>query len=317
MGGTPSTQMTSGTASNPAPVMQNVTVSNPAPCCSDTGISGSVAAPIAASFGSNPIAPQLATPGGAGFDSTVNATFPLLFSGLQTGAGGLIPISSGQGATITLYNPSVAPQGGAVSWQLSIPAANVNDTGWEMVPLRNNPDAPIQELSYVAFGGWDKIVQGSPPQESFTHFVFGFETPAASMPTSGMANFTGYTEGQVFQPISGQTILTQDLQGNASLSVDFASGKISGALTGMSYYDGTNNQPWNNVSVSAAIAAGSNRFSGTTAVTSSPAGSFSLKPAAAGSVNGAFYGPAAQNIGAIWTLSDGNMSALGSIAAAH
>jgi len=76
-------------------------------------------------------------------------------------------------------------------------------------------------------------------------------------------------------------------------------------------------QPWNDVSVGAAIAAGTNRFGGTTAVTSSPANSFSLKPSAAGSVNGAFFGPAAQQLGAVWTLSDGTISALGSVTAAH
>jgi hypothetical protein len=309
MAGALNSPMTNGTGSN--------SVSPPISCCSsNTGISGSVATPIPASFGSNPVAPQLASPAGASFDSAVNATFPLLFTGLQASPGGLVPFAPGQGATITVNAPSVASQGGAVSWQLSIPAANVNDAGWEMVSLRNNMDSPIQELSYVAFGEWNKIVQGSPTQETFTHFIFGYETPAASMPASGMAAFTGNAQGQVFLPMNGQDIQSVWLGGNASFSVDFASGKISGAFTGLSYYDAANmRQPWNDVSVSAAIVASSNRFGGTTAVTSSPASSFSLKPSATGSINGAFFCPAAQQLGAVWTLSDGTSSALGSVTA--
>jgi hypothetical protein len=73
--------------------------------------------------------------------------------------------------------------------------------------------------------------------------------------------------------------------------------------------------PWNDVSVNASIAAGTNKFSGTTGVTSTPQNTFSLKGSAIGSINGAFYGPAAEELGAIWTLSDGTISAIGGLAA--
>ena len=78
--------------------------------------------------------------------------------------------------------------------------------------------------------------------------------------------------------------------------------------------------PWNDISITAGIAAGTNKFTGTTAVTSAPsapAGNFILKDSATGSINGGFYGPAAQNIGAIWTLSDGTTSAVGGVAASR
>jgi hypothetical protein len=71
--------------------------------------------------------------------------------------------------------------------------------------------------------------------------------------------------------------------------------------------------PWNDVSVNASIAAGTNKFTGTTAVTSVPEGMFSLNSSATGSINGAFYGPAAENLGAVWTLSDGKNSAIGAV----
>ena len=295
----------------------------PTGCCGgDTGVTGPLAAPLPASFGSSPVPPQLASPGGpnfgtpAGMNST-NATFPLLFSSLQAGPGGLVPLQPGQGATITVNSPSIAPQGGAVSWQISVPAANVNDGGWEAAGLVGNFDAPIQALSYVALGFWINSGQSSPPVENFTHFVFGYETPVASMPVSGTAAFTGNAQAQVFAPI-GPTAQYNWVEGNASFSVDFASGKISGALNEFGYIGASNvRELWNDVSVSAAIAAGSNRFGGTTAVTASPASSFSLKPSATGSINGAFFGPAAQQLGAVWTLSDGTISALGSVTASH
>ncbi len=76
------------------------------------------------------------------------------------------------------------------------------------------------------------------------------------------------------------------------------------------------NAQWD-VSVAASIAAGTNKFNGSTAVTSAPPGPFSLNASASGSINGAFYGPAAQNLGAIWTLSDGTTSAIGGVVARH
>ena len=77
--------------------------------------------------------------------------------------------------------------------------------------------------------------------------------------------------------------------------------------------------PWNDVSVSASIATGTNKFSGTTSVSSQPAsgpsGALLLGNSATGNINGGFYGPAAQNLGAIWSLSDGTTSVIGGVAA--
>jgi hypothetical protein len=40
-----------------------------------------------------------------------------------------------------------------------------------------------------------------------------------------------------------------------------------------------------------------------------------LSGSATGHIDGGFYGPAAQNVGAIWSLSDGTTSVIGGIAA--
>jgi hypothetical protein len=155
--------------------------------------------------------------------------------------------------------------------------------------------------------------------QSSTALSFGYETPGSSMPKTGTANFTGLASASVFKPASG-TILETSISGNANLSADFSSGQVTGALTQMKQYDGLGTSPyhflqWNDVSLNASIAPGSNRFSGSTAATSAPGTGFSLAGSATGHIDGAFYGPAAQNLGAVWSLSDGSASALGTIAA--
>jgi hypothetical protein len=89
-------------------------------------------------------------------------------------------------------------------------------------------------------------------------------------------------------------------------------------VTTPAYYDyGSPTSAWNDVSVNASIAAGTNKFSGRTAVTSqgSTTSPYALKGSATGHIDGAFYGPNAQNLGAIWSLSDGTASAIGVVAA--
>jgi len=98
---------------------------------------------------------------------------------------------------------------------------------------------------------------------------------------------------------------------------------VTGSLTQMQQWDGipyTGPQtflPWNDVSLNASIAPGTNKFSGSTAATSAPGTAFSLAGSATGHIDGAFYGPIAQNLGAVWSLNDGRASALGTVVAGH
>jgi len=48
--------------------------------------------------------------------------------------------------------------------------------------------------------------------------------------------------------------------------------------------------------------------------TSAPGTTFSASSSATGHIDGALFGPASQNIGAVWSLSDGTVSAMGTIA---
>ena len=134
------------------------------------------------------------------------------------------------------------------------------------------------------------------------------------MPTSGTAAFTGQWWGTVYKTVGTEILSSLPIGGNASISADFGSGAINGSLTQMK---AANTEGWNDVSVTANIAMGSNRFSGTTAAASAPGTPISLSGSAVGKINGAFYGPAAQQLGAVWSLSDGTGSALGTVLAGH
>jgi hypothetical protein len=292
----------------------------------DTGSTGPIGAPAAGVWGT--AAPQVAVPGGptiSGFTGPYappNTSFPVLATGLQfTPGGGVSPVGIGRDATATVtqsafFDPCVETS--LTALQLAIPSANVNTTiyvglGGNTPDANGNPDP----LDYIALGAWGQAssVAGGP----FGFYLFGYETPASAVPTSGQASFSGNIRGAVFAPIDGH-VMQASLNGNANVTADFASGNVTGALTGIRYNEGVAGSalvqgPWNDVSLTAAIASGSNRFSGTATATSAPSTPFSLSGSAAGHIDGAFFGPSAQAVGAVWTLSDGAAAAIGTIAA--
>ncbi len=272
-----------------------------------------------------PPVPQIATPGGPVFHDTYSqgpnypsegVSFPVLVSVLQQTPNGPSAISGGQNASATLTKSNqwwTLAQIPGTHVELSVPAAGVNVSLDTPDLLGGLEDYYTFGLSYVVLGTWSSSYSPCAPclNGKAMAFAFGYETPATSMPTTGQASFNGQVRGTVFAP-NGDAIPEGGLIGDATFSADFASGRVTGAFTNMRSLT-----PWNDVSVNASIASGTNKFSGATAVTSAPQGMFSLKSSATGSINGAFYGPTAQNLGAVWTLSDGTKSALGGVVAGH
>jgi transferrin binding protein len=279
----------------------------------------SVATPAPASFGDSPTPAQLAVPGGSSFytgsgpDPAANTAFPTLATSLNLGSSGVTAVPAGQSATVTAID--------AHDFQLTVPAVNVVARFY----MPDEESSPIQNqnvLNYAVLGEWWTFSAPFVPQ-SITEFAFGYETPVSAMPVTGTAAFSGVAFGTLFTPGDTQVSLFL-LHGNAALSVDFASGEITGGFTQMTAQGPWAQQagwgtwaPWNDVSVSASIAAGTNKFTGTTAAASNPQSAASLSGSATGSINGAFYGPTAQELGAIWTLSDGKASAMGGVAASR
>ena len=295
-------------------------------CCADSGITGSVEAPAPASFGASPLPAQIATSGGPTFDSKSGSYPPgnvCRFSPIEQFAvhvERLSAVSTNQSATVTVIGTS----GIGSTLQLIVPSINLDTTWSQDGNLPGTIEGATYGLSYVVLGEWKQ----SRPRHSYGAQCDGvrvrIRNSAGAMPTTGQADFSGHAQGSIYAPVAsvGGHIVRADLNGNAAFSADFASGKITGAFTHMQYPNPLGGLPltalpWNDVSVNASIAAGTNRFSGSTAVTSAPQNTFSLLGSATGHIDGAFYGPAAQNLGAIWSLTDGTTSAIGGVAAGH
>ena len=141
-------------------------------------------------------------------------------------------------------------------------------------------------------------------------FVTGYRTPDGSVPTSGSATYTGSVTGRVAYANS-QSVGVDYLTGKASLQANFGSGSISGDLTNMQSGYG----PWNSVSLLGSISGGN--FTGTSAATSAPGTPSSMSGSATGTFAGMFFGPTAEELGAVWTLYDGAATAIGTIGAAR
>ena len=279
---------------------------------SDTGIAGTVAAPAVATFSTGPV--QLATSGGPTFDGSsgsypANVTFPLMTSGLQKTSAGLSPTPGDPAATLKVNSYSSI----LTNAELVIPSLNLDQP---ITFSTATGDALFLGLSYVSTGQWaQRSSTTSPNLLSSGVYVFGYQTPQAAMPTGGTAVFssTATTIATIYKTV-GTEIQSAHITGNASITADFGSGAINGSFTQMKV---TNTEHWNDVSVTANIASGSNTFSGSTAAASAPGAPMSLSGSAVGKINGVFFGPAAQNLGAVWSLSDGTGSALGTVVAGH
>jgi hypothetical protein len=72
---------------------------------------------------------------------------------------------------------------------------------------------------------------------------------------------------------------------------------------------------WNSLTVNGSIAG--TTFSGATTAGAAPANAAAITAGATGTIEGVFYGPAAQELGGHWTVSDGNRTAAGAVIAGH
>ncbi|HYK79197.1 MAG TPA: transferrin-binding protein-like solute binding protein [Micropepsaceae bacterium] len=175
-------------------------------------------------------------------------------------------------------------------------------------------------MSYSALGVWEvdtlnpNIVPGV--AEGNIHlgtFVTGFETPASGMPTTGVALYTGTKNvaGVVISDPTG-TVDRASLLGDASLGVNFATGAVTGTFIHMTATNAAATRtPWNDVSIGASVTAGTSHFSGTTAAATAPGTPFAVSGTATGRIDGGFYGPNANELGAVWSLTDKGTVAVG------
>jgi hypothetical protein len=169
----------------------------------------------------------------------------------------------------------------------------------------------LSSLNYTALGSWTLANASTGLATNTAYYVAGYQTPTGSMPTSGSATYGGIgtVKGALFVSASNSA----QLAGDSTLTANFATGLINGTFTNMTAtpVSGGAATPWNNVSVTANISGAA--LSGRTAAAPVPSSTYGLG-VASGTIAGGFYGPNADEIGAVWTLYDGTKAAIGGVA---
>lgn len=206
-------------------------------------------------------------------------------------------------------------------------ASNVRGDGTEVTTTNGGKvSIAVATLNYTMLGAWTYTSpNGGPVYLGQT--ATGSLTPAASVPTTGSATYTGSGSnggvvGGYLVPGGNNTITGGSLTGTASVNVNFSSGAVSGTLSNMTAKPISGGSvPWNNVTLNGSI----NRtngatMNGTAAAGAAPAGAGSagFSANATGNFAAAFYGPAYNEMGGSWTLyestSDGGKAAYGTFA---
>jgi len=243
------------------------------------------------------------------------------------------------GGTLTVQGATSGPTPVPI-YRLQIPSVSLdvsgiifgNAGGSVTQPDGSRVNASTGVLSYAVLGMW-----GNFPATGAGGFdgamLTGYQTQASHVPTSGSATYIGLgrnttaqgnpkaggVSGQIWTPSQGgNPIDGGGLGGDATLTLNFATGSVTGQLTNMV----VNSSPWNTVNLSGSLSGAS--LSGTTSTSGPPASAPPLFPqgmssAATGTFKGALFGPNANELGAIWSLSEptleGGKSALGVIGA--
>ena len=157
-------------------------------------------------------------------------------------------------------------------------------------------------LTYTSYGVWqfDSSDRSNiDPQINDNHyFYFGIPTPADGMPRTGSGNYTGVAQGVLFDPRA-----IYNLDGSMTLGANFATGAIGTTLT----LSGTNTTNGLLIIIpvlngTAAIGAGTNSFLGTLTT---------IGNSFVGSLQGAFFGPTAQEIGYSFAINSPDLTRVG------
>jgi hypothetical protein len=279
-----------GIASTPPAPLTPVT---PTPTPTQSG------GPARATTGAGPAASVFASAAGPNFRTGPAAAtvFPMLQTAMT------------QNGTRYQADSSTNAAGGAATFNSGQVTLSIPDS-------RPDPWLGYADLDWTRAGHWSVSTDWFTIANADGAFVIGFETPPQAVPTTGTATFNGRAEGTVFTSSSDRAAI-ELTGGTAAFTANFAARTLSGSVTGLAARDTVNGfptgslVPWNDFSFTSTITA--NSFSGDTRVTSAPGAPTSLGGSATGTIEGKFFGPTAQEAGAVWTLFDGTSSAIGTL----
>lgn len=285
----------------------------------------SIGAPALAVVGGGGAFPT-AVDGGATLQSHATTTFPLLQSTLSISPSGVVADTAtmNSGATLTFASGNGSYTIDILNSALGVSNLILNPNGYGDFQAYPSGAANVflqianpatSNLSWTSYGMWDVVTASGARTQSA--FVTGYETPVAGSPTQGTATYSGSVFGEVIGPAAGREngVNYGALSGDALLQANFGTATITGNLTNMftTDFEGIKT-PWNSISLLGTFS-GPNAFTGTSAATSAPGGNLALSSSATGTFAGRLFGPRGEELGAVWTLSDGVRAAFGTIGA--
>jgi hypothetical protein len=156
---------------------------------------------------------------------------------------------------------------------------------------------PVLNLSYVTFGNWIDIT-GANNDFATGYVVFGIPTLTDAMPSTGGGSYAGQTAGTMID--GSGTVYT--VSGFGTLTANFSAGTVNGDFNKMGALNVLTKTvvPWRDFTTTGTISG--NAFSG-------PAATKDGK--LTGGHAGGFFGPAANEIGGVWTLTGAGETATG------
>lgn len=160
-------------------------------------------------------------------------------------------------------------------------------------------------LAYTSFGTWTlaPCSNSASCAPAYVGTFGGSQSEAYQttvLPSTGTATYTGGATGFVAQ--GGEAAR---FYGTSTLTANFASGAVTGGVSSITAYDIGSDAALgavNNIGITATIAG--TGFAGVT-TTTGPAGNAFDTTGATGTVNGAFYGPNAQEVAGVFNLQGG------------
>ena len=169
---------------------------------------------------------------------------------------------------------------------------------------RQHSDATYMNVVGWAGGTYPDDASIDPDSYSYGYAVFGDRTATGQMPGSGTATYSGRAEALAWQPSPGQgraiSSNSTRYRADLSLTANFGQGTVGGQATGL-----VRQAPGESdyTSVPGALTFASGRISGNTLTTTVEGLGYS------GSMEGAFYGPGAAEVGGVMqaTHTDGRL----------
>jgi hypothetical protein len=164
-------------------------------------------------------------------------------------------------------------------------------------------------LNYTVFGNWSYVPTSGASYVG--QMVSGYFTSGSGVPTTGSATYSGVggAVGTYAVPSGANSIETGTLIGDLSLNVNFAGNTASGSITNMKAQAAGSNTTtqWNSLTLSGSLDRRSQTESvslGGQVSTTTNSGSAGFSSAAKGTFAGMLFGPAAQEVGGSWSLSE-------------